>query len=72
MQTTTETLRCYTNETAATMFVLVVHGDEGDFIGAVCATWMEALEAQDGFDSDLYFDSHEVAPGETLDMDIWS
>lgn len=63
-------IRCYVNDFATDAYVLVVHGDEGDFVGAACDTWADADERRDEFE-DLFCDVIEVAPGETLDLNIW-
>ncbi len=67
---TARTTRSYFNNLETAAYVLVVHGDEGDFIAAACDTWGDADERRDEFeDEGLFCDIHEVEAGETLDLD---
>lgn len=70
MDTFSTTTRRFTNDLGIPCFVLIVRGEFGDFIGGACDTWDEADErANDDF-PDLFVGTSELAPGETLDLDI--
>lgn len=62
--------RSFKNTTTSTVFVAIIHGDNGSFIEGPASSFQGADDLACNYD-DVFFDIEELGPGESLDLNIW-